>query len=176
MGTFLDSVPMSGIVRIRDMMYTIKNPFRLDQGDVSFDAPDTVKQAMTRAIADNHTHYLPTTGLPRLRQLIAEKLRTKNHIPVESDDDIIVTNGYTTRARDVQSLTIQQPVLTCCPSDCVWINPGGDQSRLPVRVRVEHTTSACLRANFNPGKTETASMDSAPTAHQILSPGNRLFF
>ena len=48
MGSFLDSVPMSGIVRIRDMMFTIKNPFRLDQGDVSFDAPDTVKQAMIR--------------------------------------------------------------------------------------------------------------------------------
>ena len=40
MGNFLDSVPMSGIVRIRDMMFTVKNPFRLDQGDVSFDAPD----------------------------------------------------------------------------------------------------------------------------------------
>ena len=64
MGTFLDSVPMSGIVRIRDMMYTIPNPFRLDQGDVSFDAPDTVKQAFIKAVQDNHTHYLPTTGLP----------------------------------------------------------------------------------------------------------------
>ena len=71
MGSFLDSVPMSGIVRIRDMMFTVKNPFRLDQGDVSFDAPDTVKQAMIKAVTDNHTHYLPTTGLPRLRQLAA---------------------------------------------------------------------------------------------------------
>src|SRR5690349_9556499 len=95
MGKFLDTVPMSGIVRIRDMMYTVTNPYRLDQGDVSFDAPDTVKQAMARAIADNHTHYLPTVGLPRLRQLIAEKLRTKNHVPVESDDDVVVTNGGT---------------------------------------------------------------------------------
>jgi aspartate aminotransferase len=95
MGVFLDSVPMSGIVKIRDMMYTVKNPFRLDQGDVSFDAPDTVKQGMAKAIADNHTHYLPTVGLPRLRQLIAEKLRTKNHVPVESDDEIVVTNGGT---------------------------------------------------------------------------------
>jgi aspartate aminotransferase len=84
---------MSGIVRIRDMMFTVKNPFRLDQGDVSFDAPDTVKQAMIKAVTDNHTHYLPTTGLPRLRQLAAQKLRDKNHVPVERDDEIIVTNG-----------------------------------------------------------------------------------
>ena len=95
MGIFLDSLPMSGIVRIRDMMYTIKNPFRLDQGDVSFDAPESFKNGMRKAIDANHTHYLPTLGLPRLRQLIAEKLRTKNGIPVESDDDIIVSNGGT---------------------------------------------------------------------------------
>ena len=86
---------MSGIVRIRDMMYTIKNPFRLDQGDVSFDAPDSVKEGMAKAIAANHTHYLPTLGVPRFRQLIAEKMRNKNGIPVGSDDEVIVCNGGT---------------------------------------------------------------------------------
>ena len=75
-----DSVPMSGIVRIRDMMYTVKNPFRLDQGDVSFDAPDTFKQAVAKAMTDNHTHYLPTTGMPPLRQLVArEDARQEPH-------------------------------------------------------------------------------------------------
>lgn len=95
MGSYLDSVPVSGIVRIRDMMYSVENPFRLDQGDVSFDAPASMKQAMVRAVEENHTHYLPTTGLPRLRQLIAEKMRRKNRIPVEADDEILVTNGGT---------------------------------------------------------------------------------
>jgi aspartate/methionine/tyrosine aminotransferase len=95
MGSYLDSVPMSGIIRIRDMMYSVANPFRLDQGDVSFDAPDTVKEAMIRAVEQNRTHYLPTTGVPRLRELLAEKLRTRNGIPVEGDDDILVTNGGT---------------------------------------------------------------------------------
>ncbi|HEY6219939.1 MAG TPA: hypothetical protein VIV65_07760, partial [Gemmatimonadaceae bacterium] len=56
MGQFLDSVPFSGIIRIRDMMYSVADPFRLDQGDVSFDAPDTVKSAMHRAIDENRTH------------------------------------------------------------------------------------------------------------------------
>ena len=73
------------------MMYSIANPFRLDQGDVSFDAPDSVKSAMTRAIADNHTHYLQTNGLPRLRELIAAKLRDKNAVPVDNPDDVLVT-------------------------------------------------------------------------------------
>ena len=95
MGTFYDTVPLSAIVRIRDMMYTVKDPFRLDQGDVSFDAPDSFKNAVHKALDDNHTHYLPTTGLPRLRQLLMEKIQAKNGIPIGSPEDVQVTNGGT---------------------------------------------------------------------------------
>src|SRR5258708_9766626 len=93
MGQFLDAIPFSGIIRIRDMMYGVKDPFRLDQGDVSFDAPDTVKAAMRRAIDENRSHYLQTTGVPRLLDLLADKLRTRNGTPVESPDQSMVTTG-----------------------------------------------------------------------------------
>ena len=93
MGVFLDSVPFSGIIRIRDMMYTVRDPFRLDQGDVSFDAPAAVKDAMRRAIDANHSHYLQTTGVPRLLELLAEKMRSINGIPIDSPDEIMVTTG-----------------------------------------------------------------------------------
>jgi aspartate aminotransferase len=89
----LDAVPFSGIIRIRDMMYSVKDPFRLDQGDVSFDAPDTVKRAMHQAIDANYSHYLQTTGLPRLLELLANKLHTTNHTPIASPDEIMVTAG-----------------------------------------------------------------------------------
>ena len=93
MGAFLDSVPFSGIIRIRDMMYGVSNPYRLDQGDVSFDAPDTVKDAMRRAIAENRSHYAQTTGIPRLLELIADKLRARNKIPIGSPEEVMVTTG-----------------------------------------------------------------------------------
>jgi aspartate/methionine/tyrosine aminotransferase len=93
MSHFFDTVPFSGIIRIRDMMYKVDRPFRLDQGDVSFDAPETVKVAMARAIADNRSHYLQTAGVPRLQELLAEKLVEKNGIPVAAPDEVLVTNG-----------------------------------------------------------------------------------
>ena len=93
MGEFLDRVPFSGIIRIRDMMYSVENPFRLDQGDVSFDAPDSVKAGMRRAIDENRSHYLQTTGVPRLLELLAGKLQTKNRTTVGSPDEIMVTTG-----------------------------------------------------------------------------------
>jgi aspartate aminotransferase len=95
MGSFLDTVPVSAIIKIRDLMHTVEDPYRLDQGDVSFDAPDSVKQAMAKAIADDRTHYLPTAGVPRLKQLLAEKLRRKNGIPIESNEEVVPTNGGT---------------------------------------------------------------------------------
>src|SRR5215472_7175276 len=73
MAAYLDSVPFSGIIRIRDLMYSIADPYRLDQGDVSFDSPDSVKSAMQRAIA--------------------AKLRDRNGIPIDDDEQVMVTNG-----------------------------------------------------------------------------------
>src|SRR5262245_3902369 len=75
------------------MMYSVANPFRLDQGDVSFDAPGSVKEAIARAVAENKTHYLQTNGVPRLRELIAAKLREKNRIAQADPEEILVTNG-----------------------------------------------------------------------------------
>src|SRR2546426_12338594 len=48
---------------------------------------------MTRAIANNQTHSLQTAGVPRLRELIAAKLRDKNQVPVEDTEDVLVTHG-----------------------------------------------------------------------------------
>jgi aspartate aminotransferase len=93
MGRDLDAVPFSGIIRIRDMMYSVSDPFRLDQGDVSFEAPGTVKAAMHRAIDENHSHYVQTTGIPRLLDLLVAKLRAVNRIPVGGADEVLVTTG-----------------------------------------------------------------------------------
>src|SRR5947208_8673611 len=93
MASYLDHVPFSGIIRIEYLMLPVEDPYRLDQEEVSFDAPDSVKSAMARAIAENKTHYLQTTGVPRLRELIAAKLRNTNRIPIDDPEELLVTNG-----------------------------------------------------------------------------------
>jgi aspartate aminotransferase len=91
--SYLDAVPFSGIIRIRDLMYSIERPFRLDQGDLSFQAPPALKEGLARAIAENRTHYVQTTGIPPLVEGLVEKLRTKNAIPVGGPDEVMVTTG-----------------------------------------------------------------------------------
>jgi aspartate aminotransferase len=93
MASYLDSIQFSGIIRVRDMMFTVADPFRLDQGDVSFDSPATVKDALARAIVDNRSHYVQSAGVPRLRELLASKLRDRNSIPVENDHVLVAGGG-----------------------------------------------------------------------------------
>ncbi|MEO8699422.1 MAG: pyridoxal phosphate-dependent aminotransferase [Kofleriaceae bacterium] len=92
MGTWLDRVPLSGIVRIREMMFGVENPFRLDQGDVSFAAPDAFKAGINHALRDDETHYTQTAGLPRLRELVIDKLRNRNQI-IARTEDVLISNG-----------------------------------------------------------------------------------
>lgn len=93
MGSALDAVPTSGIIRVRDLMFGVERPYRLDQGDVSFAVPGAFKAAMKAAIDADHSHYLQTAGLPRLQELLAGKLRRANGIPVESAGDVLMTSG-----------------------------------------------------------------------------------
>ncbi len=93
MGNPLDAVPLSGIFSIRDMMSTVDRPFRLDHGDISFDTPAPIREAMKRALDAGETHYVQTGGLPRLRALLADKLRDRNAIPVDDPDEVLVTAG-----------------------------------------------------------------------------------
>jgi aspartate aminotransferase len=119
MGALLDSVPLSGIVRVRDMMFGVKDPFRLDQGDVSFDAPETFKQGIIKALEANHTHYLLTAGVPRLRELCAERMRTKRGIPVEDPEELQITNGGV-HALYVLTQSLLEPGDEVILSDPTW--------------------------------------------------------
>ena len=89
----LDTVPLSGIFRIRDMMAAVDGGFRLDHGDISFDTPAPIREAMKRALDAGETHYVQTGGLPRLRERLAEKLRDRNAIPIGDPDEVLVTAG-----------------------------------------------------------------------------------
>ena len=75
------------------MMFSEEKAYRLDQGDVSFETPAAVKMAMQTAIDTNKTHYAQTTGLPRLRELLTDKLRRTNGVPVETPEEVFITAG-----------------------------------------------------------------------------------
>ncbi len=71
------------------------NAINLAQGFPDFDPPDRVKSAASRAIRQGYNQYSTTHGVPRLRQAIAHKMSTYNHVPCNADDNVTVTCGTT---------------------------------------------------------------------------------
>lgn len=67
----------------------------LAQGLPDFPAPEVLKLAAQRAIAEDHNQYADTWGLSTLRQAIAEKLARHNHLQVDPDTQITVCCGAT---------------------------------------------------------------------------------
>lgn len=61
-------------------------------GEPDFDTPQRIKDELFRQINSNYTHYTPGTGLPELREGIAEKLKRENGCSY-SPEGIIVTPG-----------------------------------------------------------------------------------
>ena len=75
-GKLLDSVPFSGIIRIRDMMYSRQGSVSPRPGGRELRrAGHGEARRCTRRSTTNHSHYLQTTGVPRLLELLVEKLR-----------------------------------------------------------------------------------------------------
>ena len=93
----LDTVGFSDIVKIRNRIMELRSQgaavSQFEGGEPFMPTPDSIKEAMKRALDENKTRYAPSSGIPELRSVIAEKLRTKNRIPVQESDVIILNGG-----------------------------------------------------------------------------------
>jgi aspartate aminotransferase len=92
----LDAVGFSDIVKIRNQIMKLRDAgqqvYQFEGGEPFLDTPEHVKQALTRALAENKTRYAPSSGIPELRAAIADKLRARNRVTIE-DKDVIILNG-----------------------------------------------------------------------------------
>ena len=77
-------------MELRDQGATV---YQFEGGEPFMPTPDVVKEAMKRALDDNQTRYAPSSGIPELREAIADKLRNRNSIPAEAKDVIVVNGG-----------------------------------------------------------------------------------
>ena len=67
--------------------------YQFEGGEPFMPTPEPIKDAMKRALDENQTRYAPSSGIPELLDAIAEKLRTRNRIPAQSKDVIVVNGG-----------------------------------------------------------------------------------
>ena len=90
----VQSIPRSGIRHMMQLAAASPKAIRLDIGDPDFPTPAHVVEAAHQAARAGATHYLPSTGLPELRDVLADKVRQVNGVPA-SAGQVIVTQGAT---------------------------------------------------------------------------------
>jgi aspartate/methionine/tyrosine aminotransferase len=71
----------------------------LGQGFPDFPAPAFIKEAAMRAIREDRNQYAPASGLPRLREAIAERWRRMHGAPADADE-VTIASGATELLHD----------------------------------------------------------------------------
>ncbi|MEP6570898.1 MAG: pyridoxal phosphate-dependent aminotransferase [Acidobacteriota bacterium] len=93
----LDDIGFSDIVNIRNRIMKLRaqgaTVYQFEGGEPYMNTPAFVKDAMVRALEENKTRYAPSSGIPELREAIAEKLRTKNKIAAEPAEVMLMNGG-----------------------------------------------------------------------------------
>jgi aspartate aminotransferase len=82
-------------------------------GEPDFDTPEHIKKAAVDALAAGFTKYTPGSGIPELRQAIADKLLADNKLSYKPHQ-IIVSNG-------AKHSCFNAILATCQPGDEVLI-------------------------------------------------------
>jgi aspartate aminotransferase len=93
----LQDVGFSDIVKLRNRVMELRaqgsTVYQFEGGEPFMFTPEPIKDAMKTALDENKTRYAPSSGLLELREAIAGKLRTKNQIPAQSSDVIVLNGG-----------------------------------------------------------------------------------
>jgi len=92
----VNSIEDSATLRLNDISEQLRSKgadiINLSVGEPDFDTPAFIRDAAKKALDDGDTHYTPSAGKPRLRKIIAEKLKNENKIDTSSGN-IIVSAG-----------------------------------------------------------------------------------
>src|SRR3989442_3280549 len=62
-------------------------------GEPDFDTPQHIKDAAAKALADGFTKYTPSSGIPELRQAIADKFKRENGLSYKASQVIVSCGG-----------------------------------------------------------------------------------
>ena len=125
-------------------------------GEPDFDTPQHIKDAAARAIADGFTIYTPSSGIPELRQAIADKFQRENGLTYKPSQIIVSCGG--------KHSCFNVILATCEPGDEVlipapyWLSypemvklAGAKPVILPTTDKTEFkVTPAQLRAAITP--------------------------
>jgi aspartate aminotransferase len=130
-------------------------------GEPDFDTPQHIKDAAAKALAEGFTKYTPSSGIPELRQAIAEKFKRDNGLSYKPSQ-IIVSCGGKHSCYNVILATCEQGDEVIIPSP-YWLS-------YPEMVKLAAATPVIL-----PTTDKTEFKVTPEQLHAAITPRTRLF-
>lgn len=119
----------------------------LGGGEPDFDTPDFIKAAAIEALNNGKTKYTPSSGIPELREAIAEKLLLENNIRTKTEN-IVVNCG-------AKHSVFNAIMAVCDPGDEVII-PAPYWTSYPEMVKAVGAEPVVIQTKFENGWKLTA--------------------
>src|SRR5512137_583011 len=94
-----------------------KHIVHLEIGEPDFDTPKNIKDAAVKAMSAGYTHYVPSAGVPELRQAIADYISKTRNLNV-NPEEVVVTPG----GKPIMFYTIL--ALVNPGDEVLYVNPG----------------------------------------------------
>ena len=116
----VQEIPPSGIREVMQRSRSVPDAIHLEVGDPSFDTPPHVVEAAARAARGGWTRYVPSAGIPELREAVAEKLRKHNAVEIEPGAVTVTAGGI--GAVHAAMLTVLEPGDEILLPDPAWPN------------------------------------------------------
>ncbi len=164
-------LPASVVIaeRARQMQADGLEVINLSCGEPNFNTPTLIKEAVTKAVADDFTRYTNSRGIIDLRKAIGKKLKLENGVDYNPDNEILVTPGAK------QAIFYALYPLLELGDEVLILEPGwlsyADIVRLSGAVPVSVPTTE--KNNFRPSYEDIASKISGKTKAIIInSPNN----
>lgn len=80
------------LARAKELEAQGRDIIHLEIGEPDFDTPENIRNAAKQALDEGWTHYVPSPGIPELRDAIAEYISKTRNIAV-SRENVCVTSG-----------------------------------------------------------------------------------
>jgi methionine aminotransferase len=118
----------TSIFTVMSAMAAEHGAINLAQGFPDFDCSDRLKGLVDKYIRQGHNQYAPMPGLPALRKVMAEKIKSLYGLDVNPDTEITITSGAT------QALYTAISALIRPDDEVILIEPAYDSYRPSVEV------------------------------------------
>lgn len=149
----LMAIPESPISELSRKAQAYDDAISLGRGEPDFDMADFMKEAMSRAVKENQTHYAAAGSVPELNEAIAEKLKRENGLDVDPKFGVVVGAGSSPVLQSIFGAIFEpgEEIILMDPTYLMYIS----------LIRSMH-----IRPNFIPVYEEN---NFAPTAEELES-------